>query len=113
MQLSECNDRDKISVSCLDLTYSITYKITKTIKDESKDETNFVALHDIAEEELVHEEEGMENVYFAWLYVIIILEKHDFAKHKRTGFERIRQTFRHVSSTVKLYMPCIEKGLFY
>lgn len=54
----ECDDKDKISVSCLDLTYSITYKITKVIKDESKDETCELVALDIPIEELADEEEG-------------------------------------------------------
>ena len=48
-----------ISVSCLDLTYSVTFKITKPVKDESKDENNIVALHDIPEEDLVEGKEGI------------------------------------------------------
>lgn len=53
----ECDDKDKIAVSCLDLSYSITYKITKKIKDESQDEiNNTVALHDIPEHELTEGE---------------------------------------------------------
>ena len=50
-----------ISVSCLDLTYSVTFKITKPVKDESKDENNIVALHDIPEEDLVEDNEGTVN----------------------------------------------------
>lgn len=56
----ECDD--KISVSCLDLSYSIAYKITKKVKDESQDETNTIALLDIPETELVDEEEG-KSIY--------------------------------------------------
>lgn len=52
----ECSERDKISVSCLDLSYSITYKVTKVIKDESKDETKTVALHDIHDDDDDEEE---------------------------------------------------------
>ena len=61
----ECEEKDKISVSCLDLTYSITYKITKKIKDERKDETDTVALNDIAKEILEQEEEG-NYIYVPW-----------------------------------------------
>lgn len=57
-QLQECDENDKISVSCLDLTYSITYKVSKKIKDEGKDETNTVVLHDIPDEILADEDEG-------------------------------------------------------
>ena len=57
LQLLEC-DKDKISVSCLDLSYSITHRITKRIKDESQDETNTVALFDIPESEMADDNEG-------------------------------------------------------
>jgi hypothetical protein len=62
----KCDDKDKISVSCLDLTCSITYKTTKVIKDESKDETQLVALN-IPREELVDEKEGKELSFTAGL----------------------------------------------
>lgn len=91
----ECDDRDKISVSCLDLTYSITYKITKTIKDESKDETNIVALLDIPTEELEEEGEKLTIIAAGLIELISKLEKYE-AK-KSSGLERVKQTFRHVS----------------
>ena len=65
-----------MSVSCLDLTYSITYKISKVIKDESKDETELVAL-DIPIEELADEEDGKFQVRSSISCKLIVLDLYN------------------------------------
>ena len=82
----DCEENNKISVSCLDLTYSITYKITTKIKDESQDVTNTIALLDIPENELVDEQESedyckhgtVQSVSSCLLLVIIIVHEKEY-----------------------------------
>ena len=50
-QFPHCEDGKKISVSCLDLCYTVKWKRRKEFKDEKKDETSPVILHGLMEEE--------------------------------------------------------------
>ena len=48
-QFPYCVDEDAISVSCLDVNYSVSFRAKKAVKDEKKDQTAPVVLNDIAE----------------------------------------------------------------
>ena len=48
-QFPYCEDEDAISVSCLDVHYSVSFRTKKAVKDEKKDQTAPVVLNDIAE----------------------------------------------------------------
>ena len=58
LQMPHCENDKKISVSCLDLCYSVKLRRREEFKDEKKDETNPLVLHGLVEEE---EEEGEEG----------------------------------------------------
>lgn len=71
----DCEDRDKISVSCLDLTYSVTYKITKKLKDEALDANETTAAIQISELDLGDEEDGKYSLVFKYCkYVSTLID---------------------------------------
>lgn len=52
MQFPQCDDENAISVSCLDLYYSVTlYKENKALKDEKDDKTAPLVLHNLEEDD--------------------------------------------------------------
>ena len=56
-QFPECLHENTVSVSCLDLSYSVTVKARK-VKDEKKDETTAIVLGNLNEPE--KDEEGVD-----------------------------------------------------
>lgn len=51
IQFPFCDEKSAVSVSCLDLCYSVKFKDTKALKDERKDQTAPVILQNLAEDE--------------------------------------------------------------
>ena len=52
LQFPHCDDESAISVSCLDLYYSVTlYKESKDLKDEKNDKTAPLVLHNLEEDD--------------------------------------------------------------
>ena len=54
MQCPTCNNDNAISLSCLDLSYSVTlYKERKDLKDEKSDKTAPFLLHNLEEDDTI------------------------------------------------------------
>ena len=52
MQCPTCDNDNAISLSCLDLSYSVTlYKERKDLKDEKKDKTAPFVLHNLEDDD--------------------------------------------------------------
>ncbi len=68
-QFPECDDKKAISVSCLDLTYSISFR-SHQVKDEKKDLTVAVVLNDLTEEEGSSDKGKWVWLLSAWVGVV-------------------------------------------
>ncbi len=66
-QFPECDDKKAISVSCLDMTYSISFR-SHQVKDEKKDLTVAVVLNDLTEEEGSSDKGKLVWSLNAWVY---------------------------------------------
>ena len=73
-QFPECDDKKAISVSCLDLTYSISFR-SHQVKDEKKDLTVAVVLNDLTEEEGSSDKVVKERVWLGGLAGVYCTEE--------------------------------------
>ena len=62
LQFPDCADENGVSVSCLDLHYSVTVRTTQ-VKDEKKDDTAPVVLRRLQSEPLGYTDDAKKTIY--------------------------------------------------